>query len=191
MCKICWAYLTEINKMTPDAENCDVKETDSSVQKQRKPDDLTMLTKPKVCFTAKESNEPKMEVSVQKDDEYDNESGPEECSVDREDKSNIPMLGSERGINNKSSDIELNQNKLQDLSKTVQERPKIPFRLPLMQRHQLSLLEKVSFTKQYGFLCYNINVKCNVSAILLKPPADKRQPSVKKNQFNILYYLSS
>lgn len=83
--------------------------------------------------------------SVQEENEFD--SGPEECAVDREDKSNTPLLSSESGSHSKLNDNELNQNKHQESDKAVQQRTKVPFRQPLMQRHQLSLLEKVNLKK--------------------------------------------
>lgn len=93
-----------------------------------------------------EVNELKTIDSVQEENELD--SGPEECAVDREDKSNTPLLSSESGSHSKLNDNELNQNKHQESDKAaVQQRTKVPFRQPLMQRHQLSLLEKVNLNK--------------------------------------------
>lgn len=92
-----------------------------------------------------EVNELKTIDSVQEENELD--SGPEEWPVDREDKSNTPLLSSESGSHSKLNDNELNQNKHQELDKAVQQRTKVPFRQPLMQRHQLSLLEKVNLKK--------------------------------------------
>lgn len=143
--KICWVYLSKLNKTIPEAENSITSES-AVLHNQTKMSDLALLHKPdEIGCPAIESNELKTIVSVQEENEFD--SGPEECAVDREDKSNTPMLSSKSGSHNKLNVNELNQNKHQESDKAVQQRPKVPFRQPLMQRHQLSLLEKVGIKK--------------------------------------------
>lgn len=140
--KICWVYLSEINKTISEAENSITPES-AVLHNQRKTNELTLLHKPdEVGCPAVESNELKAIVSVQEENAFD--SGPEECAVDREDKSNTPMLISESGSHSKLNENDIKENKNQESDKAVQQRPKVPFRQPLMQRHQLSLLEKVS-----------------------------------------------